>query len=143
MTAQSADIPAELQTLVDQFITFCSDEARLLDRVNLKQTRLTIKKGELFLHLPYVDRNRQKLRLRVVRKQENWVFSDDGTTLEGSKRSVYEQYLRQVVRWYGLQTRQGVLTMETSPAGFSGKCYTFIRVLRTLDHLVTGTVEAA
>lgn len=143
MTVQSADIPTELQTLVNQFITFCSDEARLLDRVNLKQTRLTLKKGELYLHLPYVDRNRHKLRLRVIRKQKAWVFSDDGTTLEGTKRSVYERYLRQMVKWYGFQAHQGILTLETLPEGFSGNCYTFIRVLRTLDHLVTGTLEAA
>ncbi len=143
MTAQGAEIPVELQTLVDQFIAFCSAEARLLDRVNLKQTRLTIKKGELFLHLPYVDRNRHKLRLRVTRKQETWVFSDDGITLEGTKRSVYERYLRQMLKWYGFQAHNGVQTLETLPEGFSGKCYTFIRVLRTLDHLVTGTPAAA
>jgi hypothetical protein len=144
MAAQDEEIPADLQRLIDQFIAFCYDEARLLDRINLRQTRLTVRKGTIVLQLPYMDRNRQKLRLHVTRKQDRWCFSDAGKTLDGCKRSVYQTYLRHVVQWYGVQVNKGVMALETPAAGFAGRLYTFIRVLRTLDHLVQShATEAA
>ncbi|MBI4551775.1 MAG: hypothetical protein HY710_05865 [Candidatus Latescibacteria bacterium] len=129
-------VPEELQHLIARFILFCREETLLLDGVDLKKTRVTAKKGGLTLQLPYVDRHRRPVLLDVTQQQDRWLLSDGGRILAGCRGRLCQAYLRHVLRWYGLARRDGALILETSAAGFAGKLYTFIRVLRTIDYLI-------
>lgn len=144
MASPQPPVPEELQHLVIQFIRFCREEALLLDGVDLQKTRVITKQGHLLLQLPYVDRHRRPLRIDVSQDRDGWRLSDGGRIVTGCEGASCRWYLSRVLQWYGLVLHRGSLILKTPATGFAGRLSTFIRVLRTIDHLIRSqTAQAA
>jgi hypothetical protein len=131
----------EIQALLDQYVAW------LKDKTTLRQVEDWIE-----ITTPYLDRHNDYLQIYATRKNQQYILTDDGYTIEDLEQSgcklespKRQDLLRMTLNGFGVQLKERALEIHASADNFALRKHSLIQAMLAVNdmfYLATPTVAS-